>query len=593
MNIFPEVGLNVSGGSSVQPQKVNDEQQEQKQNVNTEKTVTVFSNYDSNSDKSVNYSEANNNSLFTRGDFSKNTAANLNSQVSAEVKANIQKMALAKYNPTNAFKNILSNFNSKTGSEKLTFADGNVNQSKVDAQAKALDQKAITDAQTASAKANKEIFDKYNEALNTAFAEYTASNGETGDVSKINTDDAKGQKANAKEFNNAQNTKEKTEIDAFSTYDNNKDKHIKYDEASSKFNISNEINNLKPTNMGDTKSLDAVKKMTGLDVTQMFKEQLASFDVKTGKETLKFEGKVNDSEVKAKIAEMDKKADTAISKANQNANDKIAKNYTEALDKAYKQFVASGANMTQPNIPQVDPNSLGSIIKPPTLDLNNPPKIDIKSIPVSSTPTSSSITIKSGDTLSKLAQTYGTTVDALMQANPQITDKNKIKAGASLNLPAGITPKEDSSHNVVSKKKTTSAHRTTTRPTTAKSTAKPTNKTVNKTVANSATSRIASNVYVAQPDATRVARPNINTPIAKTQPKGKKPSTVTISFVKDSTGRNTSTVTATVNGKKYRAHSGGISFSHSSRQSASIKDLKAQIERDYGQGIKFVMSNEV
>ena len=558
MNIFPEVGLNPSGGSPVQQQKVRDDQQEQKQNVNTEKTVTVFSNYDSNSDKSVNYSEANANSLFTRGDFSNNTAAHLDSNVSAEVKANIQKMALAKYNPANAFKNILSNFNSKTGSEKLTFADGNVDQSKVNAQAKALDQKAISDAKTASTKANNEIFAKYNEALNAAFAEYTASNGETGDVSKINTDDAKGQKANAKEFDTAQNTKEKTEIDAFSTYDNNKDKHVKYDEASSKFNISNEINNLKPTNMGDTKSLDAVKKMTGLDVTQMFKEQLASFDVKTGKETLKFEGKVNDSEVKAKIAEMDKKADAAIDKANRNANAKVAKNYTEALDKAYKQFVASGANMTQPILQQLDPSSLGSIIKSPTLDLNTPPKIDIKPIPVSLTPSSSSITIRSGDTLSKLAQTYGTTVDALMEANPQITDKNKIKAGASLNLPTGITPKEDDSHQVVPKKKTTSTHRTTThKATTANSTTKPTK------------------------------------PTKPTQPKGKKPSTVTISFEKDSTGRKTTTVTATVNGRKYRAHTGGVSFYSSTRGTANINDLKAQIERDYGKGIKFVMSNEV
>ena len=569
MNIFPEVGLNPSGGSPVQPQKVRDGQQEQKQNVNTEKTVTVFSNYDSDSNKSVNYSEADANSLFTRGDFSNNTAAHLDSNVSAEVKANIQKMALAKYNPANAFKNILSNFNSKTGSEKLTFADGNVDQSKVNEQAKALDQKAISDAKTASTKANNEIFAKYNEALNAAFAEYTASNGETGDVSKINTDDAKGQKANAKEFDTAKNTKEKTEIDAFSTYDNNKDKHVKYDEASSKFNISNEINNLKPTNMGDTKSLDAVKKMTGLDVTQMFKEQLASFDVKTGKETLKFEGKVNDSEVKAKIAEMDKKADAAIDKANRNANAKVAKNYTEALDKAYKQFVASGANMTQPNLQQLDPNSLGSIIKPPILDLNTLPKIDIKPIPVSLTPSSSSITIRSGDTLSKLAQTYGTTVDALMEANPQITDKNKIKAGASLNLPTGITPKKDASPQVVPKKKTTSTHRTTTHKATT------------------------SNVYVAQPDATRVARPNIDMSITRTQPKGKKPSTVTISFEKDSTGRKTTTVTATVNGRKYRAHTGGVSFNSSTRRTANINDLKAQIERDYGKGIKFVMSNEV
>jgi len=46
-----------------------------------------------------------------------------------------------------------------------------------------------------------------------------------------------------------------------------------------------------------------------------------------------------------------------------------------------------------------------------------------------------SYTIKSGDTLSQLAQTNHTTVDALMQANPQIKDKNLIYAGAQLNIP--------------------------------------------------------------------------------------------------------------------------------------------------------------
>lgn len=44
--------------------------------------------------------------------------------------------------------------------------------------------------------------------------------------------------------------------------------------------------------------------------------------------------------------------------------------------------------------------------------------------------------IQSGDTLSALAQRYGTTVQALMSANPQITDANKIYAGANLNIPS-------------------------------------------------------------------------------------------------------------------------------------------------------------
>lgn len=46
-------------------------------------------------------------------------------------------------------------------------------------------------------------------------------------------------------------------------------------------------------------------------------------------------------------------------------------------------------------------------------------------------------TIKAGDTLSKIASRNGTTLAALLQANPQIKDPNKIKVGDELNLPNG------------------------------------------------------------------------------------------------------------------------------------------------------------
>jgi len=43
--------------------------------------------------------------------------------------------------------------------------------------------------------------------------------------------------------------------------------------------------------------------------------------------------------------------------------------------------------------------------------------------------------IQQGDTLSQIAQANNTSVDALMAANPQITDPNMIIAGESLNIP--------------------------------------------------------------------------------------------------------------------------------------------------------------
>lgn len=46
-------------------------------------------------------------------------------------------------------------------------------------------------------------------------------------------------------------------------------------------------------------------------------------------------------------------------------------------------------------------------------------------------------TIKAGDTLSKIASQNGVTLAQLLQANPQITDPNRIKVGDVLNLPNG------------------------------------------------------------------------------------------------------------------------------------------------------------
>lgn len=44
-------------------------------------------------------------------------------------------------------------------------------------------------------------------------------------------------------------------------------------------------------------------------------------------------------------------------------------------------------------------------------------------------------TVKGGDTLTKIAGKYGTTVDNILQLNPQITDKNKIYKGQKIKIP--------------------------------------------------------------------------------------------------------------------------------------------------------------
>ena len=48
---------------------------------------------------------------------------------------------------------------------------------------------------------------------------------------------------------------------------------------------------------------------------------------------------------------------------------------------------------------------------------------------------SGSYKIQSGDTLSQIAKSRGTTVEKLMEMNPSIKNANQIRAGASLKLP--------------------------------------------------------------------------------------------------------------------------------------------------------------
>lgn len=48
-------------------------------------------------------------------------------------------------------------------------------------------------------------------------------------------------------------------------------------------------------------------------------------------------------------------------------------------------------------------------------------------------------TVKPGDTLSKIARINGCSTDQLLQANPQITDPNRIKVGDVVTLPHGLS----------------------------------------------------------------------------------------------------------------------------------------------------------
>ena len=61
--------------------------------------------------------------------------------------------------------------------------------------------------------------------------------------------------------------------------------------------------------------------------------------------------------------------------------------------------------------------------------------------------------VKSGDTLSQIAKRMGTSLKALMAANPQIKNANKISVGQSIKIPEGKTTMSVYGKNVEYRKK--------------------------------------------------------------------------------------------------------------------------------------------
>lgn len=111
---------------------------------------------------------------------------------------------------------------------------------------------------------------------------------------------------------------------------------------------------------------------------------------------------------------------------------RIAANYGVSVD----------AIAAQNNIANVNLIYVGETLTIPTGD---PAPAAAPQSAASPTPLST-YTLKSGDTLWSVAATHGTTVRALMDVNPSITDPNQVYLGALINLPpaqpqvAAITP---------------------------------------------------------------------------------------------------------------------------------------------------------
>lgn len=86
--------------------------------------------------------------------------------------------------------------------------------------------------------------------------------------------------------------------------------------------------------------------------------------------------------------------------------------------------------------PQItDPLSItpGQVINIPVFD--NPSNIGGGGDTSAVTATGKTYTVCQGDTLYKIATSYGTTVNAVLSVNPQITNRNLIYPGQVINIP--------------------------------------------------------------------------------------------------------------------------------------------------------------
>ena len=106
-------------------------------------------------------------------------------------------------------------------------------------------------------------------------------------------------------------------------------------------------------------------------------------------------------------------------------------NVKDYVEKKMKAFRASMTDF-KPTTTQAKTNTVKKADNKPKEEITE----TIKKIKNEVSKKDSAYKIRSGDTLSQIAKAKGTTVRAIMAANPNIKDANKIRAGASLTIPA-------------------------------------------------------------------------------------------------------------------------------------------------------------
>ena len=131
-------------------------------------------------------------------------------------------------------------------------------------------------------------------------------------------------------------------------------------------------------------------------------------------------------------------AETKEIEAMQKAYDEKVKLFAETGQLIYENSeIQSQALYNSYKTNFIDPigKELDELIAKLNADASNYNKTTTTTTTAPSQPQYETYTIKYGDTLSGIAQKYGTTVQKLLDANPYITNKNKIYAGKTLQIP--------------------------------------------------------------------------------------------------------------------------------------------------------------
>ena len=80
----------------------------------------------------------------------------------------------------------------------------------------------------------------------------------------------------------------------------------------------------------------------------------------------------------------------------------------------------------------------------PSTGISSPPAAPLVATPLPMQPEPNVYAIERGDSLEKIAKSYGTTTAELQKLN-NISDPNKVQIGQKIVLPAGLVPKEEQS----------------------------------------------------------------------------------------------------------------------------------------------------